>query len=51
MIYLRTGGFPEDKVKGERLRQRARQYTLVNDELYQQGANGTLIKCITPEEG
>jgi hypothetical protein len=35
MIYLRIGGLPEDKVKCERLCQRARQYTLVNGELYQ----------------
>jgi hypothetical protein len=34
MAYLKTGGLPEDKVKCERLRQRAEQYTLVNDELY-----------------
>jgi hypothetical protein len=27
------------------------QYTLVNDELYQQGANDTLMKCIAPKEG
>jgi hypothetical protein len=35
MIYLRIGGLPEDKVECERLRQRAGQYTLANDELYQ----------------
>jgi hypothetical protein len=51
MIYLRTGGLPEDKVEGKRLRQQARQYTLVNDELYRSGTNGTLMKCITLEEG
>jgi hypothetical protein len=34
MIYLRTGGLPDDKVECEQLRQRAGQYTLVNDELY-----------------
>jgi hypothetical protein len=51
MIYLRIGGLPEDKVKCEQLCQRARQYTQVNGELYQWGANGTLMKCITPKEG
>jgi hypothetical protein len=35
MIYLRTGGLPDDKVECERLCQWAGQYTLVNDELYQ----------------
>jgi hypothetical protein len=49
MIYLRTGGLPEDKVEGERLRRRVGQYTLLNDELYRRSANG--MKCITPDEG
>jgi hypothetical protein len=35
MMYLRTGGLLEDKVKYERLHRRAGHYTLVNDELYQ----------------
>jgi hypothetical protein len=35
MIYLSTGGLPEDKVKCERLHRGIGQYTLVNDELYQ----------------
>jgi hypothetical protein len=28
-----------------------RQYNLLNDELYRRSANGTLRKCITPDEG
>jgi hypothetical protein len=51
MIYLRTGGLPEDKVDHERLHDRAGQHTLVNDELFWRGANGTLMKSITPDEG
>jgi ribonuclease HI len=51
MMYLKTGGLPEDKVKCKRLHRWAGQYTLVNNELYRQGANDTLMKCITPEEG
>jgi hypothetical protein len=51
MAYLRTRGLLEDKVKCERLRQWVGQYTLVNDYLYRRGANGTLMKCITPEVG
>jgi hypothetical protein len=51
MIYLKTGGSLEDKVKYERLHRWAGQYTLVNDELYLRGANKTLMKCITLEEG
>jgi hypothetical protein len=50
MVYLWIGGLPEDKVECERLRRWAGQYTLVNDELYRRGTNGTLMKCITPEE-
>jgi hypothetical protein len=34
MVYLRTKGLPEDKVRCERLRRQVGQYTLVNDELY-----------------
>jgi hypothetical protein len=34
MIYLKTGGLLEDKVKCKRLCQQIEQYTLVNDELY-----------------
>jgi hypothetical protein len=51
MIYFRTGGLLEHKVDHERLCHRAGQYTLVNDEHFQQSANGTLMKCITPDEG
>jgi hypothetical protein len=51
MVYFRTGGLPEDKVDREQLRHRAGQYTLVNDELFRRGANCTLMKCITPDEG
>jgi hypothetical protein len=42
---------PENKVDRERLRRQAGQFTLVNDELFRQGANGTLMKCMTPDEG
>jgi hypothetical protein len=34
MIYLRTGGLPEDKDEHERLRHQAGHYTLVNDDLF-----------------
>jgi hypothetical protein len=34
MIYLRSGGLPEDRVECGRLHRWAGQYTLVNDELY-----------------
>jgi hypothetical protein len=34
MIYFRTGCLLDDKVEHERLRRRAGQYVLVNDELF-----------------
>jgi hypothetical protein len=37
-------------VEHERLRHWAGQYTLVNNELFQYSANGTLMKCITPDD-
>jgi hypothetical protein len=35
MVYLKTGGLSEDKVKCELLHRQAGQYSLVNNELYQ----------------
>jgi hypothetical protein len=51
MIYLRTGGLPEDKDEHERLRHRIGHYTLLNDELFWRSINSTQMKCITPDEG
>jgi hypothetical protein len=34
MIYLRTGGLPEDKDECKQLRRQAGEYTLLNDELF-----------------
>jgi hypothetical protein len=34
MMYLRTGGLPDDKSKHERLHRRAGHYTLIDDELF-----------------
>jgi ribonuclease HI len=51
MVYLMIGGLQKDKVEGEQLHRRAGQYTLLNNELYWRSANGTLMKCITSDEG
>jgi hypothetical protein len=51
MIYLRTGGLLEDMVDCEQLHHQAGQYAIVNDELFRRAAIGTLMKCITPDEG
>jgi hypothetical protein len=50
MIYLRTRGLLEDKDGCEQLHHQAGHYTLLNDELFQQSLNGTLMRCITPDE-
>jgi hypothetical protein len=34
MIYLKTGGLPEDKDERERLRRRVGHYSLVGEELF-----------------
>jgi hypothetical protein len=51
MIYLRSGGLLDDKDECERLCHRAGHYTLVNDELFWQSANGTLMWCILLNKG
>jgi hypothetical protein len=51
MMYLRTGGLPNDKDKPEQLHCLTGHYTLVNDEMFQRSANGTLMRCILLEEG
>jgi hypothetical protein len=51
MVYLRTGGLPEDKDEREQLRHRAGHYTMLNNELFQRSANDTLMRCILPDEG
>jgi hypothetical protein len=43
MTYLKTWGLPEDKDEHERLCRRAGHYTLLNDELFWQSANNTLM--------
>jgi hypothetical protein len=51
MIYLKTGGLPEDKDEHERLRRQEGHYTLLNNELFQWSANNTLMWCVAPDEG
>jgi hypothetical protein len=51
MIYLRTRGLPDDKDERKWLRHRAGHYTLINDEVFRQIANSTLMQCIFPDEG
>ena len=50
--YIRDHKLPDDKVEAEQITRRSKNYVLVGDRLYRQGASsGVLLKCITPEEG
>ena len=50
--YIRNHKLPDDKVEVEQITSRSKNYILVRDRLYLQGASsGVLLKCITPKEG
>ena len=50
--YIRDHKLPDDKVEAEQITCRSKNYVLVWDRLYRQGASsGVFLKCITPEEG
>jgi hypothetical protein len=50
--YIRDHKLPADKVEAEQITRRSKNYALVEDGLYRQGASSdVLLKCITPEEG
>jgi ribonuclease HI len=49
--YLKENILPEDHVSAERIVRLAKQYTVVEGDLYCHGANGILMRCITQEEG
>jgi ribonuclease HI len=51
MIHFRTGNLLKDNVERERLHHRAGKYTLLNNKLFRWSTNGTLMKCITPDDG
>jgi hypothetical protein len=48
---LRVHYEPQDELKEERLKQRARGYAVVNGELYKSGVMEPWIRCITSEKG
>jgi hypothetical protein len=51
MAYL-TGHYePHDELEEKRLKQRARGYTVVNEELYKSGVTEPWLRCITSEKG
>ena len=50
--YIRDHKLPDDKVEAEQITHISKNYILVRDRLYLQGASsGVLLKCITPKEG
>ena len=49
--YLSGQATPEDDASTEKVARQAKRYALVDGHLYRRGANGTLLKCITREEG
>src|SRR5438105_15787614 len=49
--YLCGQAAPEDDASVEKVARQAKRYALVDGHLYRRGANGTLQKCITREEG
>jgi hypothetical protein len=51
MSYLRIHYEPQDELQENRLKQRARGYTVVNGELYKSGVTEQWLRCITSEKG
>jgi ribonuclease HI len=50
-IYLSDNILPDDDAAAKRVTRQARRYTLVEGDLYQRGANGVYLRCITREKG
>jgi hypothetical protein len=49
--YLKDNILPDDSASADRIVRLTKRYMLVEGDLYQRGANGILIRCITWEEG
>jgi hypothetical protein len=49
--YLKDNILPNDSVSADRIARLTKRYTLVEGDLYQRGASGVLMQCITREEG
>jgi ribonuclease HI len=50
MAYLRGHYEPENEVNNIRMKQRIRNYKIINNQLYKQGICAPLLKCISVEE-
>jgi ribonuclease HI len=51
MAYLRGHYKPQDELEEKRLKQRARGYAVINEELYKSGVTEPWLRCITSEKG
>jgi hypothetical protein len=51
MAYLRGHYEPENEVNDIRMKQRIRNYKIINNQLYKQGICALIVKCISVEEG
>ena len=49
--YLEHRILPEDKLKAQKLKIRATQYSMYNGELYRRSLSFPWSKCVSPEEG
>jgi ribonuclease HI len=49
--YLKDKFLPEDEASAERIVRLAKQYAVVEGDLYRHGTNGILMRCITQGEG
>jgi hypothetical protein len=50
IAYLRGHYEPENEVNSIRMKQRTRNYKIINNQLYKQGICAPLLKCISVEE-
>jgi hypothetical protein len=51
MAYLREHYEPDGEVNDIRMKQRTRNYKIINNQLYKQGICARLLKYISAEEG
>jgi ribonuclease HI len=50
-LYLQGHYHPKDRNEAKRLKQRSRDFTLVEGQLYKKGISQPMLKCITETEG
>ena len=50
MSFLRDGRLPPNPEEAEKIRKRAAQFTILNDELYKRGFSQPYLRCIEEEE-